>query len=148
MKKSRKGIVCLLIGLMLLCLSVPAYAAEGDGAASFLTVSGDLDFKEEKVSTFDAEKTISGTAPEGTQVTITVYTSGFLGRLKERDCYEVTVGRAGLFSQVISLYVGENVVALDADYGKESVEETLTVNRKKQEIKRELETMICIPGGY
>ena len=60
----------------------------------------------------------------------------------------MTVGSAGVFSQIVPLRIGENVVVFQAAYEDEMYEATLTVNRKKQEIKLELENAIFLPGGY
>ena len=149
MRKQRKDLILGVVFCLILLLSVPVYASEDQtNAASFVTISGDLDFSDEKVSTFYEERTVSGTAPEGTKITITTYKKGFIGRLKEQDSFEMTVGSAGVFSQIVPLRIGENVVVFQVAYEDEMYEATLTVNRKKQEIKLELENAIFLPGGY
>ena len=64
MRKQRKDLILGVVFCLILLLSVPVYASEDQtNAASFVTISGDLDFSDEKVSTFYEERTVSGTAP-------------------------------------------------------------------------------------
>ena len=57
----------LVFGIIL-CLSV-LFACSAAYAADF-EITGGIDFEKERISTFDSSKTITGTADEGTEITI------------------------------------------------------------------------------
>lgn len=127
---------------------------------SFKITSG-LDLNKEKESTFDKKRTISGTAKDGTMVTINVYSdsepdSSQNGEetevssnsdYKEEQFYEIAVGASGIFSQTIYLNLGENTIDITVESeDSETIEKSFIINRKSREIKQELEKTIVLPG--
>ncbi|MGE4213961.1 MAG: hypothetical protein AB7E42_04185 [Anaerotignaceae bacterium] len=145
MKKMFMG---MLVGF-LLCISASiAYAGSVQAAEVEISITGDLDFEKEKVSTFNDSKTLSGTAEKGTVINIIVYTKSGLGKLTEAESYSVEVGDSNLFSQAVELYVGENYIEFSASMeGYDDYQGSVTVNRKNKAIKTQLENSIYIPGG-
>ncbi len=98
-------------------------------------------------STFDDSRTISGSAEDGTEICIDVFTKTAGGTLKENSTYNVSVGVTGLFSQTVNLEIGENVVIVSASKDDcETVTESATIKRKRKAIKTTLENGISIPG--
>lgn len=85
----------------------------------------------------------SGTAPEGTVVTITVSRSS----AGSEETLTATVGASQMFSKTISLSNGANdiTVVLSLE-GCDDVIMTTTINKKEIKIKRALEKGIYIPG--
>lgn len=144
----KKMLMGLLVGFML-CLSASiAYAGSVQAAEVDVSITGDLNFEKEKVSTFNDLKTISGTAEKGTTIDIIVYTISRYGKLTEAESYSIKVGDSNLFSQAIGLSIGENYIEFKASReGYNDYEGSVTVNRKNKAIKAQLENGIYIPGG-
>ena len=112
------------------------------------TVSGGIRTDGKTEATFDETRTISGSAEEGTLVTINVSMKDASGETESEDSYSLEVGVSGLFSQTIDLCLGENVITVTAEKeGLASVCEEATIKRKKRDIKTELENGISIPGN-
>jgi len=127
-------------------MSCAAYAGEKDVAQVEFT--GGVDFEKERISTFNDSKQISGSAESGTVIKITVYTVNLRGNLRERESYEIEVGKSGLFSQSIDLRLGENLVEFSACLeGKEDFIDEVVINRKERGIKYKLENEIYLPGS-
>lgn len=102
----------------------------------------------ESKSTFDESRTISGSAEQGTKIAISVSSKDVNGDLSESACYKIKVGVSGLFSQMIDLELGENIVTITAEKeGCNTVDEEVIIKRKSREIKNELENGISIPGN-
>lgn len=141
--------------LLLLCFApASAYAApltaqESQQEAQKLDfgITDGINQDKKTESTFDESRTISGSAQEGTAVSINVYTKSASGALNKKSEYGIEVGASGLFSQAIALSVGENVVKITAEKeGFESVYAEACIKRKSREIKTELENGVSIPG--
>lgn len=147
-----KKLILILATIFLLTLSNSflAYAASisnGEVNSSFSITSG-LDFSKEVKSTFDKSKIVTGKAKQGSIVTITVYEKLLEKEeeLKEIDKYEIVVGASGYFSQTINLNVGENIIDINViDTNDKSTSISTSINRKKSEIKNELEQAIILP---
>ena len=106
-------------------------------------LSGNVNFEENTESTFDESKIISGTAPCGTTVIITVSNTD----TAKRDTFEITVGASGIFSKVFTLDNGENTIAITLYLdGYDTVEKETVINKKDNKIKHALKKGICIPG--
>ena len=142
-----KKILFMFLFCFSLCLmSSAAYADEKDVAQ--IEFTGGVDFEKEKISTFNDSKQISGSAEKGTVITIKVYTVNSRGNLREREIYEIEVGKSGLFSQSIDLRLGENLVEFSAcKDGKEDFVDEVVINRKERVIKYKLENEIYLPGS-
>lgn len=138
------------IFLLILSNSIFAYAASVSNSEvnSGFSITGGLDFSKEAKSTFDKTRTITGKAPEGSTVTITVYEKLLEKEeeLKEVDKYTVVVGASGYFSQTVNLVVGENVIDISVkDKNNKYSNVSTAITRKKSEIKNELEQAIILP---
>ena len=109
---------------------------------NFIGIELDKDF----TSTFDKTKTITGTAPVGSVVSIFVYEK--LPDNKQEliliDSYTITVGLTGYFTKTIDLVVGENIINIDFSKDKLTSSYSTTINRKKSEIKNELQQVTAI----
>ncbi len=122
-----------------------------------------MDSKEiPKESTFDEKRTITGTADKGTTVTIQVYTTDEkLKKEKEVEekkikdyteedlgvTDEIIVGASGIFSKIIDLEIGENIIIIIiSKENHTTIEKQFVINRKKREIKQDLEKTIVLPG--
>ena len=129
----------LVFGIIL-CLSV-LFACSAAYAADF-EITGGIDFEKERISTFDSSKTITGTADEGTEITIEVY-----GPEDEelKEDYSFIVGISGIFSQTVDFGIGENHIVVYSNSGDKT--EDVVVNRKEQAIKKVLEEGVYLPGG-
>lgn len=109
-----------------------------------INITGGIESK----STFDESRTISGSAEQGTKIAISVSSKDASGSLTENACYNMKVGVSGLFSQMIDLELGENIVTITAEKdGCNTVNEEVTIKRKRREIKNELENGVSIPGN-
>lgn len=128
----------------LICLSpVSAFAAETP-----VTVSSGLNLDSwETESTFDAQRTIYGEAKPGTQISISVSQKDSNGDMVETQYQDLTVGSLGIFSTTIELALGYNYVTLTAEKnGYDQTSDTVTIKRVSQRIKKELQSMIALPG--
>ena len=102
----------------------------------------------ESKTTFDKTRTITGKADEKSIVTISVYEKSLEKEeeLKEIETYKIVVGASGYFSQTINLNVGENIIKIsvkDKNNNTDTISES--INRKKSEIKNELEQAVILP---
>lgn len=145
----KKLLFALAVTMFVILGGVFAYAAAPDeNEFAFVEITSDFNFDSEKFSTFQNEKTISGTAPVKTVIDIVVSTKNFAGKYNQKDCYTIEIGRSELFSQAIKLYVGENKVEFFAySDNSDKYEAEIIVNRKKLAIKETLENSMYIPGG-
>lgn len=144
MKITRKRIIGMLLAA-LICLSpVSAFAAETP-----VSVSSGLNLESwETESTFDAQRTIYGEAKPGTQISVSVSQKNANGDMVETQYQDLTVGSLGIFSATIELALGYNYVTLTAEKsGYEKTSDTVTVKRVSQRIKKELQSMIALPGA-
>lgn len=142
MKKILFGFV-LIFGIIISSMSV--FAGQTNNVQ--LEITGGIKYYDKAESTFDEERSITGLVEEGATVDIYVYTKNIKGELVERNVYAFDVGASGIFSQNVNLYIGENVITISAmKEGKETTSTQATIKRKKQEIKKELENSISIPG--
>ncbi len=144
MKITRKRIIGMLLAA-LICLSpVSAFAAETP-----VSVSSGLNLESwETESTFDAQRTIYGEAKPGTQISVSVSQKNANGDMVETQYQNLTVGSLGIFSATIELALGYNYVTLTAEKsGYEKTSDTVTVKRVSQRIKKELQSMIALPGA-
>lgn len=147
--KMKKVVFGFLVMTLVFVGSVFAYAGDAsDEIDPVVEITSDFDMESEKISTFDDEKTISGTAPSGTMIEISISSKNFAGKLKQTQFYTIEVGVSEIFSQSVELKLGENLVEFSANIDEECVFECeTTVNRKKRSIKVQLEKGIYIPGG-
>ena len=107
------------------------------------TISGSVNFEEDAESTFDENRIISGTAPCGTIVLVTVSNkdSG------NTEVFEATIGASGIFSKNICLNNGENIINIRLYLnGYDEIKKETVINKKDNKIKRTLKKGICIPG--
>lgn len=144
MKITRKRIIGMLLAA-LICLSpVSAFAAETP-----VSVSSGLNLESwETESTFDAQRTIYGEAKPGTQISVSVSQKNANGDMVETQYQDLKVGSLGIFSATIELALGYNYVTLTAEKsGYEKTSDTVTVKRVSQRIKKELQSMIALPGA-
>lgn len=91
--------------------------------------------KEQEV-TFDKVRNISGEAKEGTLLVFKVYQDK---DQEDKETYSQSVGASGLFSQLINLKEGKNYIEIKVDYKDGEKVFLFEINRKKEEIKKELE---------
>ncbi|MBE6007614.1 MAG: hypothetical protein E7235_00250 [Lachnospiraceae bacterium] len=128
--------------ITLICTIVFAISVYAKPLDSY-TISGGIDFSKESESTFDENRVISGTAPCGTKVLITISNSDSVNT----EVFEITVGASGIFSKTLRLDNGENQVSvlLSLD-GYDTVEKGTVINKKDNKIKHTLKKGICIPG--
>lgn len=127
--------------------------SETDAAISVerFEITGGLDKEKETESTFDETKIISGSAKEGTSITVSVYQPSIKENEEEKELieiqsYELEVGSSGRFMQSVNLSLGENYIVITAQDNDGSSEETFMVKRKEMQIKNELEQNIALPG--
>ncbi len=177
MKIYSKSLLGLFLFLFLISLSPSNVLAGGDDGLGLLPSSEkvDVDFKitsgldinKEKESTFDKKRTISGTANEGTIITIDIHnqatqkdeeeiqstenktdeTESTENKTKDDECYTIEVGASCIFSQTVELAIGENKIDITVEEkGKDTIEKVFKINRKSREIKQELEKAIVLPG--
>ncbi|MCI1958117.1 MAG: hypothetical protein LKJ25_00640 [Clostridia bacterium] len=143
MKKFRTFLISAIVFCVSLpCFSVYAFAAENNIGFG---ITGGIDTTKDSIVTFDDTRTISGKANNGTDIDISVYTKSFAGNYKEKYNYKLNVGLSGLFSQTVSLNIGENLICINAEKDGETAGEEVTVKRKADEIKNKLENGIYLP---
>lgn len=175
MKNYVKGLLGLFLFLFLISLSPSETLAGGDEMGllpsaervdvDFKITSG-LDINKEKESTFDKKRTISGTANEGTIITIDIHIQNKKDEQlqsnqyeteskdtennednKDNNYYTIEVGASCIFSQTVELAIGENKIDITVEEeGKDKIEKNFIINRKSREIKQELEKAIVLPG--
>jgi len=122
-----------------LFLSVSVYAKPLDS----FTITGTIDFDKETEATFDESRTISGTAPSGTEVIIAIKNENS----DQTFVFNIEVGASGIFSKTISLDNGQNEVSLSLYFeGCDTIIKETVINKKDNKIKRTLKQSICIPG--
>lgn len=124
------------------------YAASFDDEECTVEITSDLNLEDEKLSTFDDEKTIAGTALSGTIIEISVSSKDFSGKYKQNQFYTIEVGSSEIFNQAMGLKVGKNLVEVTASLDGEIIlEGEIVINRKSRLVKQQLEKGIYIPGG-
>lgn len=143
MKLHKKKITGLLLAALICFSPVSAFAAETP-----VMVSSGLNLEStETESTFDAQRTIYGEAKPGTQINVSVSSKNAEGEMKETQHQDLTVGSLGIFSTTIDFVLGYNYVTLTAvKDGYETSSSTVIVKRVSQKIKKELQSMIALPG--
>lgn len=94
--------------------------------------------KKEQEVTFDKVRNISGEAAEGTKLVFKVYKEEQEGQ-EEIESYSQSVGASGLFSQLIELKEGKNYIEIIVKQEDKSKIFIFEIDRKKEEIKKELE---------
>lgn len=122
----------LLSVVFSLFIFVPAYA-------NSVSITSGLPLESE--STFDEYRVISGTAEDGSKVTISLENEdgGLL-------VYKIEVGVSAIFSQKASLSLGENFITVKVEKeGEASFKQSAIIKRKSKEIKRILEKERYIP---
>lgn len=142
-----KKFKCLLVSVIVFCISLPCFSAYAFAAENNIgfEITGGLDTAKDSIVTFDGTRTISGKADNGTDVKIIVYTKNSVGKYREKYNYELNVGLSGLFSQTVTLNLGENLICINAEKNGETAGEEVTVKRKADNIKNELENGIYLP---
>jgi len=96
-------------------------------------------------STFDSSRTVSGTAEENTLIEIEVSVKSASGKLTQTGSYSMLTGASELFCQEIELNIGENVISVKGtSENGEIYEKSVTIKRKKAELKLKLESAIII----
>lgn len=157
----KRIIKCLLVFTILIftIAIVPFTVMAADDDSTSLTITSGIDTLKDKESTFDTKRTITGKTLQDTVVAIYVYNAkdledGLSEGLTEQEAkeqvaeyYETKVGASQMFSQLIELSLGENVIEITIKH-PDSDDETSVyfINRKKYEVKEELEKIIVIPG--
>lgn len=169
MKNYTKGLLGFILFIFLISLSSFTVLANDETGllpsseevtrdVTFKITSG-LDVNKEKESTFDKKRTISGTASEGTIITIDVHSkkdnkqdssseqTDDENKNQESNIYNIEVGASGIFSQTVELVIGENKIDIIVEEeNKDKIEKSFIINRKSREIKQELEKTIVLPG--
>ena len=142
-----RKIKSLLVSTIVFCMSLPCFSAYAFAAENNIgfEITGGLDTTKDSIVTFDSTRTISGTADNGTDIKIIVFTKNSVGKYMEKYDYELNVGLSGLFSQTVSLNLGENLIYINADKNGVIAGEKVTVKRKADNIKNELENGIYLP---
>jgi len=144
----KKVLFSVLVLLFVMSINVFAYANSFENDKKLVEITSSFNFADEKISTFNNEKTLTGSAPEGTVIEISISTRNFTGKFKEVDFYTMEVGKSEIFSQAVNLSVGENLITMQVIKGRQVIEEeNVIVNKKKRSIKTQLETSIYVPGG-
>lgn len=97
--------------------------------------------KKEQEVTFDKVRNISGEAAEGTKLVFKVYKEEQeeIEEIEEIESYSQSVGASGLFSQLIELKEGKNYIEIIVKQEDKSKIFIFEIDRKKEEIKKELE---------
>ena len=147
--KLQKRLFGFLLAGVICCSSVSAFAAEIENQTPVSITSGlDLE-REDTESTFDSSRTISGEAQPDTTITVSVSRKNADGDMVVSDEQEVRVGSMGIFAATIALEMGYNYVTLTAEQdGYDTVSDTASIKRLPQQLKKELQTMIALPGVY
>lgn len=96
--------------------------------------------------TFDTNRTITGLCPKDSIITIKVMKLKS-DKLQDVYTYTIEVGQSQVFSQDINLLLGDNYIYIEAKNKYATSKVYTTINRKKIEIKRELENGIVLPGA-
>ena len=145
MKGYKKRILGLLLAGMLCFAPVSAYATSNTP----LTVSSGLNIDtKEAESTFDAHRIIYGEAEPGTTITVSVNHKNAKGAMQTVSSQHIVVGSMGIFSVAMDLELGYNYISLSAKkQGHNEVSHTVTVKRLSQQIKKNLQKMIALPGN-
>lgn len=152
----KKFFLSFIFAMLICLLPCVVYAGPLDAVTETQGVENELgfsitsgvDLSKGIQSTFDSSRTISGTAEQGTEITIHVSTKDASGEVKGNNSYDMEVGASGLFSQTLALGIGENTVSLSAcKAGYKPISQSVVIKRKKMEIKMELESTISIPGS-
>lgn len=151
--KSVIGVI-VLIFIMMLPFTVmasdtgllpSAHEATNTEQLVFKITSG-VDTSKNKESTFDKKRTITGTAEEGTKVTISIYTGNEASDNLKNE-FVIDVGASGIFSQTVELELGENIINIKVEKENFSTQtKKFVISRKDREIKQELESAIILPG--
>ena len=104
----------------------------------------------EAVSTFDTSKNISGKAPVGTKIVISVSEEDSLTKeYNVSKIIDIEVGVSEIFRESICLNLGNNKVLIEATKeGFEIFEQEIIINRKSEIIKNQLKNTIFIPGSF
>lgn len=132
----------ILIFVLSFLNSIVALASPQSKNQSNFSITSGIELTEETKTTFDKSRTITGSAPIGSIVSIKVYEKfpDKKEKLNLIDSYSIIVGSTGYFSQNINLVVGENIIDIDVSHqNKEIGSVSTTIKRKKSEIKNELE---------
>ena len=125
--------------LCIIFLSVSVYAKP----LETYTIGGTIDFEKEITSTFSGNRIVTGSAPAGTNVSISVYNT----ETDKTFVYEIETGASGLFSKVVTLTNGENTITLSLSLdGYDKVTKETVINKKDDKIKHTLEKGMLIPG--
>lgn len=141
----KKKIAVLLVMALICFAPVSAYATSNTP----LTVSSGLNIHtKETESTFDAHRIIYGEAEPGTTVTVAVNRKNTKGAMQTVSSQHIIVGSMGIFSVTMDLDLGYNYINLSAKkQGHSEVSHTVTVKRLSQQIKKDLQKMIALPGN-
>lgn len=147
MKKLFSTLILIFILSFLNCIITLAATQSKTEDSNFSITSG-IDLSEQTKTTFDQNKTITGYAPVGSTISITVYEK--LPDKKEKlnliENYSIIVGSTGYFNQSINLNVGENIININVLNDKKTIDSvSTTIKRKKSEIKNELEQGFNLP---
>jgi len=145
----RTSILCFILTLL---FSVNTLAYHGYDLDEYeiledFEVTGGI--VKEKENTFDTTRTLTGSTIPGTLVIISInqYNEEFD---EEEEIYydEVKVGASGLFTQIVEFELGENIILITAVNEEEGLicEYSAIINRKDQEIKKELEQNSGLQG--
>jgi len=146
-------IMILFVTVMYSYENVYAGNDEGSPIRNFQITGGFGNGETELIVTFDSHRTITGTADEGTIVSIQVFHEIY-EELIEIISYENIVGPSRVFSQDITLDVADNiilVIIMEEDENEELVTQvvagSIVIRRMSPDIKHEIEGRgIALPG--
>lgn len=147
MKRQNKCIAFFL-GLLLMSFSpVNTFAVEITEPTPLYTTSGlDLD-QEVRETTFERSRLVYGEALPDSVVSVSIGRLNGLGEVVEEYQESLTVGSLGMFSLNLPLELGTNYITLSATaQGYESVSYEVRIKRYSQQVKKELQTMMALPG--
>ena len=88
-------------------------------------------------------------AKPNTKVSVSVSCKDANGDMSVVSAQEVTVGSMGIFAATVGLEMGYNYVTLTADKaGYDEASYTVVIKRLPNQLKKDLQNMIALPGLY
>lgn len=147
MKRQNKYIAFFLV-LFLSLSPVSAFADEIENPTHVCITSG-LDLSAEgRETTFDRCRLVYGEAAPETTIDVSVSRTDGVGDRVEEYQESLVVGSLGIFSLNIPLEMGTNYITLTASAeGYDTISYEVQVKRYSQQVKRELQTMVALPGA-
>lgn len=138
-----------LISLCFIALqAINVFASQTPNQAAGFSISEGFDTSKSYEATFDSSRVISGTAPKGATVNISIYDPDVVvnGSYSKIAGYSLIVGQSGIFRQTINLKLGKNYIIVATSSNGESLSYSTTINRKESQIQSNLDGIIVLPG--